>query len=327
MKKYVIPLVIAALFSSCKTSSLMIDVLKPAQINLPQEIQTVAIVNRSLPEKDSEVNNLVEGMLTGEALLADRFGSKSCLRGFVDNMLSSPRLKVVVPDVSLKGTGTDKMPAHLDWKEVDDICRNSGADALVSLETFDSNTEGRLFSLLNRTPGKNLTVKVQSGWRIYEPNGQRILDENIYTDYFDWDRPDEDGGIDKQEVVERAGYFAGSSYAARVSPSWMTVSRMYFKKGNDDFKEAKRLVRMGMFDEATRLWEKYTDQRDHKIAGYACYNMALASEMKGDLQTALDWATKAYREHRIKQAAQYMNVLNYRLIQEQQLNEQLQPEQ
>ena len=323
MKRTLFPLIFLALITSCKTSSLMIDVLRPANINLPGDIRTLAVVNRSLPSKEAEVNNLVEGIITGEGLLADRFGSRACVAGFADALQSSQRFRVVVPDIELKGTGTDRMPPLLEWAVIDDICRQNGADALLSLETFDSNTGGVLFSILNRTPGENLTIKVESGWRIYDPERKQLLDENIYIDHFNWDAPASGAGPSRQEVVERGGYYAGTQYAARISPSWVSASRIFFKKGNRDFREAKRLVCMGMFDEAARIWETYVDHPNRKIAGYACYNMALVCELNSDLEGALQWATRSYRQYRIRKAAEYMNILNYRIMQAEVLDRQL----
>ena len=323
MKRHFIVIAACILFASCKTSSLMINVLRPAEITLPREIQSLSIVNRSLPAKEKEVDNLVEGLLTGESLLADRFGSKACIQGFADAMSSSPRFFVSVPEVSLKGTGTDRMPPLIEWDMVEEICRTSNTDALISLETFDSNTEGRVMAVLSKTPGQNLTIRVESGWRVYSPQLRQVLDESTFRDYMNWDRPIDGRGPGKQEVIERAGYYAGSQYAARISPSWISVSRIYFRKGNRDMKESKRLVRLRMFDEAARIWEQYTTHPNRKVAGYACYNMALYAEINGDLQNALEWATHAYREYRLKQAASYMNVLNRRIAQEQRLSEQL----
>jgi len=75
---------------SCATSNMFLDVMKPAQINLPQEIQTIAVVNRSYPDKEQEVNNVVEGLISGEGVLNDRFGSQACIQGFVNALGSSP---------------------------------------------------------------------------------------------------------------------------------------------------------------------------------------------------------------------------------------------
>ncbi len=310
-------------FASCKTSETLIDVMRAAEINIPQEIKTLAVINRSLPAKEEEVTNVVEGIITGELILNDRFGSEQCITGLANAMSNSPRFsKVVIPDVKLKGTGTTKFPPLLDWANVGEICSSSGTDALIALETFDSNVEGRLVALLVKQQNPNLRIKVETGWRVYDPSGQRLIDENVFVDYMDWNRPITDAPA-RQRVVEEAGYFAGTRYAGRISPLWIPVKRMYFKKGNNDFKIAHRLVQQGLFNEAGDIWSKYIETADKKIAGYACYNMGLVYEVNGNLEEALNWVKKSLITYGNRKAGNYIGVLNYRISERERLNEQL----
>jgi hypothetical protein len=313
-------------FCSCGTTTMLLDVMKPAEINIPQDIKTIAVVNRSYPEKEQEVNNVVEGLITGEGLMNDRFGSQSCIKGFMDGLASSPRFSVAAPDLSLKGTGTDKFPPLLDWAKVDTLCMMFKADALITLETFDSNVSGRLFALLQKGGNKELTVEVGTGWRIYDPANQRLIDENLFHDSMGWTKTESGDGQSKSDVVRDAGYWAGQRYAARISPLWVSVTRMYYGSGNRDFKIARELVNQGMYDDAAKLWMKYTEGSDRKLAGRACYNMALAWEIKGDLQTALEWAKRSLIDFGNRNAGQYINVLNNRIYEGQRLDEQIKPD-
>jgi hypothetical protein len=49
-----------------------------------------------------------------------------------------------------------------------------------------------------------------------------------------------------------------------------------------------------------------------KIAGRACYNMAIISEIDGDIDTAISWAQKAYSDYRIKPGLRYARILENR---------------
>ncbi len=61
------------------------------------------------------------------------------------------------------------------------------------------------------------------------------------------------------------------------------------------------------------IYRKYVNDPDSKIAGYACYNMALASEVFGEFDIALDWAQRAYSEYRLKAARDYINTIERRI--------------
>jgi hypothetical protein len=68
-------------------------------------------------------------------------------------------------------------------------------------------------------------------------------------------------------------------------------------------------------DEATGLWEKES-QSGREIAGRAHYNMAIISEINGDLETAISWAKKAYADYRIKLGLEYTEILENRVYNE-----------
>ena len=58
------------------------------------------------------------------------------------------------------------------------------------------------------------------------------------------------------------------------------------------------------------------------VVNRAAFNMALASEIKGSLKTAIDWAKKAQKIGN-KKAYNYINVLTSRVMDEEKLKQQL----
>jgi hypothetical protein len=339
--KYLILIIVTFLTVSCKTSQLSIQVLKPAQITLPSDVKTIAVVNRSLPEKKERLRNVIEGAITGEAVFADRLGSEECVKGVIDGLSGSPRLKGIIPTgVNIRGTGTRQFPDPLSWNTVDDICKASGADALACLEVFDSDCINGMSDrkITRKEKDKEITyieytarldVNVVSGWRIYFPAERKLIDQNIYNDSKGWvntsDAPKkaQQGLIRKDEAVSQSGFYAGNQFAIRISPLWIWVRRTYFSKGNSEFEQAKRLVQVNDWKGASDLWMKHVKNADPKIAGYACYNMALACEMDGNLETAIDWAKKSYTDYQNKYALSYMRILEQRLNDQYRLDEQM----
>lgn len=339
MKQFFLPLLLT--LASCSTMNVTLTVLEPAQINVPRGIRSLAVVNRSLPAKEEKVKNVLEGVITGEGLFADRAGSFECVRGVADGLVSSPRFTVVVPpENELKGTGTRQFPAPLDWNTVERICRQNQTDALLSLEVFDSNNlysdrkEQRTRKENDREVKYEVTIthvrsNIESGWRIYDPANRQIIDESIFTDYREWEaegRSHKEALVNlppQNEIVKQAGYFAGTQYARRISPSWIHTGREMYKKGNDDMKYAKRLAQTNRWEEAADVWRKYTDDPDSKLAGRACYNMALAAEIAGNLQEAIEWAEKSYVRYNNKKAREYSYILKNRLNRQQRLDEQM----
>ncbi|RLD50619.1 MAG: hypothetical protein DRI94_08155 [Bacteroidetes bacterium] len=335
--------IIVISFLSCKTKSISVKVLKPAEIYVPSNIKTLAVVNRSLPAKGNgnQFNNVVEGIISGEGLFVDREASQRTVNGLADGLQNSPRFSITVLDgLNLRGTGTAKFPAPLPWQQVSQICRDYSADALILLETFDSNTSRRYGSQQKtiKEDNKDVTyteynatidISINAGWRIYDPKNQKIVDQNVFTDRKAWNRngrtkTEAQNNLPKQAyAVKDAGYYAGKRYAVRISPNWIWVSRHYFVKGNDDFKNAKYKADAKQWQDAADIWKRYVNDPDIKIAGRACYNMALASEIFGKFDVALDWAQKAYADYRLKDARQYINILENRIRDAERLDRQM----
>jgi len=329
-------------FFSCKTSSVPIQILVPAEINIPKHINSVVIANRSLPsENKDKILNILEGLFTGESILADRYGGENCIQGLNDKLNQGPRFQAyVINNSELRGTGTKEFAPPLAWYEVNKICNQYKADALVLLETFDTdiilNKEKKIEKRKKddveyEVPVyySNLEMRVNAGWRIYDNKNQIIIDQNVYRDSKRWrvkgDTEDESMKRlpPKRDAINQSGYYAGQRFAVRISPNWLNTSRIYFSGKYDEFKRAKRYVQHDDWDEAIDIWKLMTSDPDTKIAGRACFNMGIAAEMKGQLESALSWMKKAYYDYNVKQANRYIGIYKQRIEDQKRLDEQM----
>ena len=334
-------LLIAFVFFSCTTSRVIVNVQRPADITVPQHIKNVVLANRSLPSKENRVDNIIEGLFSGEGIGADRKGSEYCIFGLAKMLNSNERYSVANADgMQLRGTGTSVFEIPLDWNQVNEICKTYNADALIVLETFDS--DSRIFDGPPRKRRKKvkgvkvvymeypatLTMEIESGWRIYDAKNKKLVDENKFTEFqefTDWGSSPEDAKMhlpSKRHAVKDAGIFAGQQFGFRISPIWIRVNRYYYIGKHDDLKRAKQFVKNKNWDAAISIWKGLTTNSDNKIARRACFNMALASEIKGGLGTAIDWARKAQKLGE-KKAHVYINTLNKRKIDEEKLKKQI----
>jgi len=139
MKQIFILLIISSVLASC-TSSIHLQVLKPADVTLPEQIQKFTLVNRTKPNKKNQVWNVVEGLLTGEGLFADREGADNCLSGLMQTMQQTPRFTINQASIEFKGTGTEEFAPPLSWAEVESMCLQNNSEALIVLEAFDSDS-------------------------------------------------------------------------------------------------------------------------------------------------------------------------------------------
>lgn len=341
MKQFFIFIFITSVITSC-TSTIGLPVLKPADVTLPQDIQKFTLVNRTKPNKKNQLWNIVEGALTGEGILADREGADQCLSGVMSIMQQTPRYTITQASIEYKGTGTEMFAPPIPWEEVDLLCKQYNSEALIVLESFDSdsrmtydskpvqvkNPEGVMVTTTEYYTHARMEVK--TGWRIYFPKEKRIIDEHRFSDYMTFDGK----GVtaeqatanlpNKRDCIKRSGAQAGSTYGYRISPQWITVSRYFYTRGNDNMKFAgKKARQVGDWKGAMELWKKEALNSDQKIAWHACYNMGVGCEREGNLEAALEWANKAYNIGHKSAAAQYVNQINFRIAEKKRTDEQM----
>jgi uncharacterized protein DUF6340 len=328
--------------SSCKMSSISVNVMRPGDITLPAHFNKIAVLNRSLPAKNKQLGNIVEGILTGEGILMDRQGSKEAIYGISSIMMKSPRFEVVQPaGVELRGTGTGSFPSPLNWADVEKICNENGADALLLLEAFDSNSRVAMShndKKVKQQDGTYTTrqeydadmkMTVTSGWRLYDPKHKTIVDEYRGNDFLHfhgrgWDEHAATSNLPpKRDAVNKTGYYAGQQYGYRISPMPIRVTRKYYKKGSPDMEKAARLAVANNWKGAAKLWKPMAERSaNEKLAGNAAYNMAVASEVEGKLEIALMWAKKSYVDYGNKKARSYISIIERRIADQKRLKDQ-----
>ena len=142
MKRLLLFIFITTVFCSCsKYGNVKLNYPTAPQVSLPDNVHRIAVVNRSLFKKDNK-NSVIESIITGEIAGSDKKASDECLRGVQDRVKDSRQIEIVIPVKAwLYGSGTRELPEMLDWKLVKSICDSTKADALLVLETFDSNSD------------------------------------------------------------------------------------------------------------------------------------------------------------------------------------------
>jgi len=323
-------LIVLACYSCSSTNLMSLSVMKPAPVSIPANIKTVAVVNRTKASNESQTLDAIHKALSLESNDLQQAGANASIRGLNDELMKNTRFTKVKPlNRDLRSFGAGIFPTPMQWDSVERICRETNTDALFSLELFDTQSKLNysasptqvnlgVTSLPAIAHQVNMVTSVKTGWRIYDPSTRTILDEYILGE----DISASGSGINpavaassiigRKEAVTDVGIKAGEAYAARILPYWIRVSRDYFVGGNENFQAAKRKAQSGNWDGAAEIWMEETKNPDGKLAGRACYNMAIISEINGDLDGAIQWAQKSYENYNIHLALNYLNILRYR---------------
>ncbi|HVS96805.1 MAG TPA: DUF6340 family protein [Puia sp.] len=317
---------------SCSSTNLMsLSVTEPAPVSIAPSMKSAVVVNRSRAADESKTVDAIHRTLSLETKDLQADGAKASVRGLTDELLKDGRFASVksLDNLDLRSYGAGIFPTYLSWDTVEKICGENHADVLFSLELFDAAAKvgvGGAPALLSNPLGAvaaleqpfSMNTRIRTGWRIYDPATRNILDEFIiYRDLVSQGHGVGPVSVSnsllvRKEAVNKAGIDAGQEYGLRIVPYSVRVSRWYYVRGNSSFIVARRMAQSGDWDDAAKLWQQQTESHSRKVAGRACYNMAIISEINGDLNAALDWSKKAYEMYNNRLALSYTNILRDR---------------
>ena len=333
MKNVLFLFVICFFLCSCSSTNLVfLTVNEPAPVGLPPYLKKVGIINSSLLSNENKISNTIDKVMSLKGPELDIEGGKESIRGLKDALMQNSRFTDVrfLDSINIKSPLAGTFPSPLSWERVERICKENNVDAIFALELFD--TDSKISYTTTATTIKNplgvivpaienhanMVTTVKTGWRIYDPQSRTVIDEYMISRSLNFNGSGMSpvaaaaALLDRKEAVKQTGYKVGQSYANRILPYSLRVSREYYIRGSDNFKIAKRMARTGNWDGAAELWKKETTNPKLKTQARACYDVAIYNEINGDLDAAIGWAQKAYETKGKHLALYYMNILKDR---------------
>ncbi len=300
------------IFSGCsKYAMISFNYPLPPEVTLPEDVKTIAVVNRSLTTKEDKPGRIIESVITGELEVSDRKASDQAIYGVTDRITGNAGFKCIIPaENKLTGTGTRETPPPLEWIKVEEICNSADADALLVLEVFDSNSDLLLPGILKPPSAapdqRNFNIVME--WRMYYPAARQIADQYECHRQLSF-QSDGNHLTVPPKALHGAAYSGGQEYIERFLPGFFIVQRTVFKKGKGEDKRslemAYRRVETDDWDGAANTWKEIISHNNFINSGRACLNMAVYCEAVGNIDEAISWARKAYVDFGIKQAREY----------------------
>jgi hypothetical protein len=315
---------------SCKGyySALTIETPVPAKEELSDDIQSLTLMNRSINnqfmdhQEDTLENYFYRHDYQLAAVVLDIDASDTTLLSLADLLFASGRYDVVVPvERNIKRDAPyNVIPDTLSTETVRKICEEYNTDALMVMEQFSTKAMTDLSA--EKWAGDNgayssyyasLDMKYNAFFRIYKPGSKTIeipLNDTIY-----WESADGmlEQMLKKLPTIKQALISAGIKVAldvdGKISPTWIPEKRGYFllTRKND---RGKQLMEENKTDDARAYWMEMTQSDNKKIKARAEYNLALASELEGDLDEAMEWALKSYNTYYQHQTEIYLKKLD-----------------
>jgi len=320
---------------SCKTNyvALTIENSLPAKEELPGDIQSLTLLNRSMSsqfenfQEDSlQIHFYRKGFQLSKIVL-DSLASDTTIRALADLLFESGRYDVVVPlERNIRrNLSYEILPDTLPGDSVEALCKAYNTDALMVLEKFSTKvlTDISRETLMNATTGYNysyyasMDIKYDAFFRIYRPGQNPVVKELRLVDTIYWESADytQVKLFQKMPSVKQGLINAGIKVALEVdeklSPAWIPEKRGYFliERKND---RGQQFMRENKYDEAAKYWREIAGSKNKMLRSKAEYNLALISELNGDLDRALEWGLKSFYSYYRYQTEAYLKKLKER---------------
>src|SRR6185436_3940136 len=264
-------------FSSCATTTMNVRVTYPPRIALPENVKNIALINRSRIDSLHKNENAIESVLTGEAIAGDMTGSEECLNAFAQamNEWESPHAFIPVQHLLKRSTVSIQLPDPLTWATVKNICRKNQCDAIMVLETFDTNSDNVVGTVLSGItiaksggyiPPKDVHYSITYSWRLYDTLSMSIPDQ--FSDQLHQTV----GGLFPTDpiptsAIRNAGNQIGDASASRYLPVSIWQDRDIYKKGTDEMELAWRKAVTNDWNGAMAKWNALSNSKDSKVAG------------------------------------------------------------
>lgn len=333
-------------FSACThRGRVTMNAMRPADIGVPMDIEHILLLDRTEADQKWQLG-LIEGILTGELPHEDHAAVQRALGEFNSAFQMTPRFTANIASERLTGNSlTSAFPPQLTWEEIDALCDKYGTQAIIAVELFDTDfiiTDGKRKT--KRTVGegdKKRTVEVDEwyakgvantvmGIRFYDAIRKTIIDEQFFRQTNNWENAAASKAeaiaklISKSEATAQLSSAIAYDYSHRIAPMPIRLTRMFYRKHKKApaIEMGARLADVNRWSEALHTWEKGIASADLKRAGFLEYNVAIAHEVLGDLEGAIQHAQDAYVKYNNREARTYVATLQARQFDEERLKDQ-----
>jgi hypothetical protein len=326
MKRIILGSLIAIVFFySCQPlTSIEIETISPSSIDFPGAYNKIMFLNLDNDiNDDSEIDTALYHIITKEMYL-----------GFNDGIKNTPNIDSsrFIYYKQLPDFGSIYIKDTINWALLNELERNFKTDLLIVLDSIyfimnsgnDANYYAEPFEYY-----KYREITIIAKWNLFDLYENKIIDTYLYCDTLVWDAVDTDMKRlerDFPSVVQNVReicYFSALDYSKRIFPIWSKKTRYFFVEGNKHFKAAAVLANSGKWVDASEIWKKYVKDKDKELASRACFNLAVANEILGNIDLAIEWAQLSFDIKEKKRTQYYILVLKNRKTDNKKLKYQL----
>jgi len=297
---------------------MQVEVMKPGALIFPENANKLAVFKRDIYDSDNETFNYSYKYYNKYGPKRDSTINYSKLSNHcVDALTDFLRKEAYFKDVrnyrdSLNGFWRVSKVLQI----YDEMYAETDADVYIFLDyfNFQKATVFKYENVMNISPMLKWTIILKGDTSIYVSTQIDTLsyDKLQFPQFFT------PKTIKTEDILLNSSEYMAKSFGAKLIPSWLTVSRMYYGSNNQDMIKAEELALKNEWLKAAEIWNLKAKSKNTLIAAKACFNMAIACEMEGKPDLSIHWLIKSYaslpknnEDHKYN-CQRYINILAIR---------------
>lgn len=291
-------------FSSCtQLLYTSLDVLRPAKIEFNVNANDLIVVNNTVvqPSNYGHKSVLLNDKRSDMSVSTDSLAIY-CLSSMTEELEGKDFFSSiqVLPNTINKSNEFFR-PDKLSDDTVKAICKSKRANVVLSLDNIKVNDDLNEYYLEESNTFLNsLEVKYETSWSIHYPTGSQVkyitFKDTLYWETESTVRKKALMDMPKREDVLIDGALEiGRKCVNRFIPYWEKVDRYFFSSENKLMKQAMDSVSVKNWKSAIETWTSvYSKSTNGLIQAQAANNIAIAYEITGDIDKALQYATISF---------------------------------
>lgn len=309
IKNFGFLLLMSAVFAACSTSHNLlyttVDVLRPAVVVFPKDVNSLLTINNCVPQPENEGHTmlLLDDEIKSVGIKTDSLPMflLSALNEDIENKGFFADNALIVNSINTRDDFSKISP--LSPVQIENLTQQTGTNAILALnklEVVDLLSEG--YNIYTEEYVLGLDVIYNSYWTLQFVDEQKNQNTQTFTfhDTVYW----ESSSYDRQQLIENfpdrydalvdGALYAGQKMTNRLIPYWEENDRYLFEIDNSFMQQGMDLVAKRDWAGAIPLWQSATEQTEKlKEKALIQNNIAVAQEISGDLNAALNTITQA----------------------------------
>lgn len=327
MKKVTMPSIfvvfVVLLLSSCTTLSYTsLDVLRPARVSFDPKATNILVVNNTVKQpidyghKTELFNETTKNLKIDTDSLA-----LFCLGALIEDLSEKEFFDNVHLHLNSVNTETDFFTIKsIPQDSVKALCDRYNTDVVLSLDRFKVNDKiTELYYGDTYTYYDALVARYESQWSIHYPDREKF-ETTIFRDtiYWDSESPQRKKAIaalpKRTDALIDGALYVGRNSIKRLIPYWDKADRYFFNANSGALKNGMDSVYVKNWTAAIDIWTKGLSKRNLSAKAKLANNIAVAYEITGDVEKAIEYAQKSvdmFKSDPLVNYEHYACVLNY----------------